>query len=65
MAEATLETAEAISSLERSVSTDAAETSREVWLISTAADWIVSTSVATWPMPLRRIAAGAVAAVRR
>ena len=56
MASATLLTALAISPEERSESCEADETSREVWEISTAVDWIVSTSVATWPMPARRIA---------
>ena len=32
------------------------------WEISSAVDWIVSTSVATWPMPVRRIAAAPSAA---
>ena len=58
VADATLPTALAISSLERSDSAEAEDTSREVWEISSAVDWIVSTSVATWPMPVRRIAAG-------
>ena len=50
---ATMFTAPAISSDERSESTDAWETSPDVAEISRAVDWIVSTSVATWPMPVR------------
>ena len=45
--EATLPTASAISVEARSESAEAAVTSCEVWVMSTAAVWIVWTSVAT------------------
>ena len=61
---ATMFTAPAISSEERSESPTPGRPRRRWREISSAVDWIVSTSVATWPMPVRSTR-GAVAGTAR